>query len=562
MLRIFDWMAGKDQGPESKSEPFEPPTINNSYQQQAWAYIEGIARRMAGLTQGSRNDSQNMGAYKAFRIAIGAGIDLDKVEDIIYEANVANGQVADDGDKQVRDTNRSARNSAETAGPVYLSQNATDYGNTTFDASDLIGEQPAPEPAAGSSGGGGGSGIDYIFEAEGDFWERPSLAEIRRSALVRGAAPWAVLGTCAARALATVAPRIVLPPVIGGRGSLNMFVALCTKSGGGKGASSAVAKELVPNVPRERNVGSGEGIVGAFYTQTAAGMEFHESVMFNASEVDTLVSMRSRAGDTSSQILRQGFSGETLGFSYITRGRDVHVEEHTYRMTLVVAVQPARAGGLLADAGGGTPQRFMWFPASDPRIELSDLDENAHLFQLTIPSPGKWQYPMTIRIPDEVRQTIKEHHVLRNKGAVDALDGHALFCREKFAFALAVLDGRTEMNEEDWRLSGIAAEVSSRTRAWVADEMHTAQSEEAAEKGRLLGVQLAESDAQKNLRSQECTQRVARWVLKKLEDGPKTKGELNRALSGRDRVWLPGAIAGLQGASLIEQDSEKRWVRK
>ena len=93
-------------------------------QQRVWSYIEGIAGRQALLTEGSRNDAENSGAYKAFRLALGVGISLDEVEAIIFHANKLNGQVADDGERQVRQTVASARSSAERDGPEYLEPRA------------------------------------------------------------------------------------------------------------------------------------------------------------------------------------------------------------------------------------------------------------------------------------------------------------------------------------------------------------------------------------------------------------------------------------------------------
>ena len=60
------------------------------------------------------------------------------------------------------------------------------------------------------------------------------------------ASPWAVLAYTAARALAQVRPGIMLPPLIGGPGSLNWFAAIAAASGGGKGAAIAAARHLVP----------------------------------------------------------------------------------------------------------------------------------------------------------------------------------------------------------------------------------------------------------------------------------------------------------------------------
>lgn len=407
------------------------------------------------------------------------------------------------------------------------------------------------------------TGAGRPTDAENDFWTaRPSLDHIYTTALSRMCAPWAVLAHCAARALTGVRPNATLPALIGGRGSLNWFAAVAAPSGGGKGSSAALARELIPDPIRERNMGSGEGIIGAFYrpgTKTEPP-EINEAVLFTADEVDTLAAMNNRSGSTTMSILRSGFAGETLGFSYITRGRDVHLEAHSYRMTLVISVQPARAGALLDDHGGGTPQRFQWFPGTDPRI--TDTPEHVDVYPLVLPSPSNWLYPKTITIPAEARAAILTERAKAARGEQDAIDGHAMFVREKFAVALALLDGRVDVDAEDWRLSGIAAEVSRRTREWVAGQLAGAADLEAEERGRLLGVTYSASEDEKAQRAAKRANRLGRWVLDKLEAGPVSQRDLDRAVASRDRIWLRGVLEQLHGAGAISRDDEGRWVRQ
>jgi hypothetical protein len=284
--------------------------------------------------------------------------------------------------------------------------------------------------------------------------------------------PWAVLGCCAARTLAQVRPNATLPGLIGGPGSLNWFAAIAARSGGGKGSTNAVARQLIPNGVMVRNVGSGEGMINAYKTKTGT----LESILFNVDEVDTLTALKNRSGSTMMGIIRSAFAGESLGFAYVAREGE-HLEPHSYRLTLVVGVQPARAGDLMADAAGGTPQRFQWFPGTDARVTADTgwADPSA---ELELPHPSIWQYPREIRIPAEAEQFIREEQARRSRGEVDALDGHAAFVREKFAFALAVMDGGHEITSEDWRLSGIAARVSDATRTWVLAELETAAAAE------------------------------------------------------------------------------------
>ena len=113
--------------------------------------------------------------------------------------------------------------------------------------------------------------------------------------------------------LTLIPPHIKLPPLIGGPGSLNWFAAVVSKSGDGKGAAESVAIELVPGVPIVRNLGSGEGIVKA-YGPDADGKPNHPAVMFNVAEIDTMEALKQRSASTTMPILRDGFSGGTLGF--------------------------------------------------------------------------------------------------------------------------------------------------------------------------------------------------------------------------------------------------------
>lgn len=338
--------------------------------------------------------------------------------------------------------------------------------------------------------------LESVFDLERGFWlARDSLQDIYLAALSRMCSPWAVLGYCAAMALAHVRPNTVLPPIIGGKGSLNWFCAVAARSGGHKSSAEAVARELLPECVFTRNLGSGEGLVDAYQSKPSAENPngTRESVMFIADEADAMNALTSRVGSTLSSTLRTAFTGGTLGFSY--RGNKTHVEAHSYRLTLVVNIQPGRAGTLLDDQLGGMLQRFMWFPATDPRVTSQVPLTPA---RLTIPDPSAWHYPQELKVPYETIELIRDAAVRRNRGDTDLLDGHALFAREKLAFALAVLDGRDVMNSEDWRLAGIASRVSDFTRSWVADQLEQARHEENIRRGTDDGVRRMAASAEQS----------------------------------------------------------------
>lgn len=408
-----------------------------------------------------------------------------------------------------------------------------------------------------------------IFEVEDDFWTATTaLKMVYDTAMARMVSPWAVLCYVSARLLYLVPSSVELPNLIG-RGSLNWFGMVVDRSGGGKTAAASAATELVqpmfPTKILERNPGSGEGIITSYYdppVPPAKKPTRREAVMFTTDEIDALTAMGQRQGGTTLALLRQGFSGSQLGFAYATKGRDLHVEANTYRMTFVMNAQPARCGAIMADHGGGTPQRFMWFPANDFRISRAQADENYAPPGIPIPHGLALLGRKIIQIPAEARELIWSTRERQGKGEANPMDGHAVFCREKFAYALALMDGRVDMGAEDWRLSGIAAEVSSRTREWVQYELAQYQEIEATEQGRIRGVGYAAADEEKAHQVGKKARRVQDWIIKRLRDiGPQTQRELDRAVASRDRAILKGAIDNLVADELIAfNQAENTWV--
>jgi hypothetical protein len=379
----------------------------------------------------------------------------------------------------------------------------------------------------------------HLAEIERGFWDsRESLRMVYQTSMARLSPPWSVLCFCAARALTMVRPNVTLPPLIGGAGSLNWFGALVAESSGGKTTSLGAAEHLVPGYLTEGFAGSGEGILAEYGRPDEEGVPENEAVMFIVDEIDSLFSMNGRSGSTTMSILRSGFSGTSTGFSYAAKDKKRRLRKHSYRMTMVCGVQPMRAGWLLSDASGGTPQRFMWFPAKDARISADRPWESS---PLELPKPGEFQYPRQLVLPPEAEKLIVDEQVKRQQGVVDALDGHAVYCREKFAYALTILDGRTEMNSEDWELSGIAADISTYTREMVIDTVHAALRQDAAERGVLRGVENEAADVEKLHAQIKRGQRVLKWVLHKLDaaDGGRlSQKKLVEGIAGRDRPTL------------------------
>lgn len=311
-----------------------------------------------------------------------------------------------------------------------------------------------------------------------DFWDaRPVLKTIQQWARSRRVGPWSLLGAILATVVSRVDPKVSLPAIVGGRGSINFYAALVGVSGGGKSASISTGHDALDvRADRlyrweQRSLGSGEGLSAAFVErikgENGSEIVHHtDGVLAEAPEVDQLAALGSRSGATLMPELRKAWVGEGLGFQNRDRSTSLPVAAHSYRLGLILGVQPARSAALLDDAAGGTPQRFVWFSTEDP-----DAPAKAP----TAPAPIKWQNPGIDVLPevDGVRymqvcdvawETIEQAALARLRGDVHALDGHALFSRLKVAAGLSLLEMRGGVNESDWELAGFVMQHSDQTR--------------------------------------------------------------------------------------------------
>lgn len=396
------------------------------------------------------------------------------------------------------------------------------------------------------------------------FWtERETLRHIHTFARARRVAPWAVLGYVLARVVTATSPAIALPPLIGGYASLNLFVAIVGASGAGKGAAGATARDAIDvGDITTLNPGSGEGLIHAYVRRVKGELDHHTTaVLFNVPEIDTLAAVGARQGSTVMPILRSGWSGEQIGTQTADISRRVHVPEHKYRMCMVAGVQPGRASALLDDEDGGTPQRFLWLPATDPTIPDAAPSAPA---QLTINTKARIEADgfvngdgiQAMTVCDKATRTIEQAHLDRARGKGDAIDGHALLTRLKVAAALALLDERRDITEDDWRLSRVITRVSDATRAGVVAHRQAAaaQANEARAKG----------DAHRQIivsetLAAEAAKRVARGIMRHLSSGELKWNEAAKKFSSEDRrKYFQAAIDSLLQAGQIAVDEDER----
>ncbi|EIT89478.1 hypothetical protein [Mycobacteroides abscessus] len=531
---LFENMARAGIGlrPEHKPAPKRPAATTDAAPYYR-AALEQEMVAMASTGEGRRNDQLNTSAFNLGQLVPHGLDELEVIDALSAAARSTAGTPMTE--REIERTIRSGLESGKAL-PRYAPE------NPGFTATVAPSEPPAGPPPP----------FD-VRAAEGGFWEsRASLKTVYDAALSGMCSPWAVLACCAARALAVVDPHIKLPAIVGAKGgSLNWFAMLAAESGGGKSTAMEIAEELIPFQVKTMNLGSGEGLIEAFGERDDDGrikdpITGHRSILFSVDEIDSYSAVAGRSGSTVMPILRTAFTGGTLGFAYRKGNRLPTLPSHSYRMTLVCAAQPGRTRAMFADAVGGTPQRFMWFPATDPRITGLRPRFNGSLH---LPPVTDWQYPTTLRVPAECEGLIVNTRAAQARGETAALNSHALFAREKFAYALAILDGRSAMNSEDWRLSGVAAAVSDAVRQWVLDQLAASEAEEARQKGRLQGVAKSAADIEKAVEDgalmARCIAKVSELLEKAGDDGY-TAREIRHKLTKRLQPFTEQALVFLQ----------------
>lgn len=395
------------------------------------------------------------------------------------------------------------------------------------------------------------------LDPESVFWEaRPELAAVRQYARAAMASPWAVLGCTLARVALSVPPVVVLPPLgndASAVASLNLFVGLVAPSGVGKGVATRAAEGFLSIPPGggrlivERPLGSGEGMAHVFTDTDDDGEDTPavHSVWFDVPEVDTLTALVGRKASTLASEVRKMFTGEGLGFQNADATRRKIVPAHSYRAALVAGVQPRKAGPLLDDAAGGTPQRFLWMPATDPGApdELPPAPE-----PLTWTSPvlctEQRRVHLNVAAPIKARLQAERRARLREELTDD--NGQQSLVRLKVAALLALLARRTDVSESDWSLADYVMGISDHTR----NRMREALRADAAHAVRERAEARAAFDEHQD---DAVVRRTAEKILARLSTDAVPSSTVRSGLGKNLREYFEAAADALIARGLVER---------
>lgn len=219
---------------------------------------------------------------------------------------------------------------------------------------------------------------------------------------------------------------------------------------------------------------------------------------------------------------------------------------------MVMGVQTSKAGPLLADADGGTPWRFLWFPTYDwdapedlpdcaePKIQLSwpGDDDPAYLSAEEQWNPRRRR----MRVCDTARKEMLKERQRRNWRMPADHPPHHLFIQLKMAAAISIIrgDGR-EVTEDDWSRAGLAMRVSDWQRAEVEGASRQKAHEQTVAQGMADGTRVSVSEEIVHVKR---VKRVGELILRNLEKlGPMDAAEIKReVLNSRDYDYLDEAL--------------------
>lgn len=387
---------------------------------------------------------------------------------------------------------------------------------------------------------------DPVFLSE-EFWAaRPVFAHLRRVAWSAMESPEGVLVAALALTIARVMPNVMLPAHVGVEASLNLMTVIAGASADGKSVCRKLAEATLKfegdiETVHRFNPSSGQGIAGQFQTlrgaergQPKTMVRTRYRAIANVEESDTLAQLAANPTSTLSSELRKGAMGEDLGFSNIGETQ-TNLPEHSYRLVLMMCLQPSLGAWLLGDEQGGLPQRFLWCSVRDPRV-VRDV-ERPGVFPLRLPTEamidpisGVPRGRFIMGSTNTIRDEIQEAKVIRKERGDESgpdFDGHAMLTRLKVAGGLALMDGRLGINDEDWALSEVLMAMSTAARGIVqaAVAAAAARNNEQNARARGRGRIIEESVVTDTVKSR-CRERV----LKILAETP---GILRRALHAR-----------------------------
>ena len=321
-------------------------------------------------------------------------------------------------------------------------------------------------------------------------------------------------------------------------------------------------------------LGSGEGIAHAFAERVPVVdrsgpkpktitrlVRVRDHALIADAEGSALAAHQGRSGATIGPVLLSAFSGEPLLSAYSKRGHDNAVdfdlEPLSYRLGIILGIQPDVAGHYLDQAGMGWPQRLLWTTVHGPLPEtVSGLVD-----------PLGWKRPpdpvdrVEIDVDEGISAQLRDQMRTYRESGGNPLDSHAGLLRLKVAAAFHVLLNPglpPEVTMDDWGLAGVVVAASDLVRELAQSHV--------SEQAKAVIRQRAEMRAHEQVAAQRATdrdqvERVARGLVRIAQRHLAEHGDehwcsgsacLRRGVAGRDRAWFEDAVEYAVERELLE----------
>lgn len=463
---------------------------------------------------------------------------------------------------------------------------------------DLVEIEPAAESAAADIAAG--AETPRLFNLPEEFWgSRELFKVIRQQARADGTSPDGVLGAVLARISGMVSHDLKFHS--GKLGTFNLFVNIVAPTGIGKTEAMRSAQRVVlappyltdmhGEVDQEKfrdgwGLGSGEGLVEAYMgmvekdtgevyrygpnkgepkTKPIKAQVRHNAFLF-LDEGETLNKMLERRGATIGQAIRTMWTGAGTGSANAQQETSRHLADGSYALGLLIGWQPRSAQLLIADAPGGTPQRFLWLSAIDPDMPEWPDEPPEPLRPALCDADGR---PLTgvVHFPPEVKRSLRAHlrdkHLTADGG--DELHSHEPLMRCKVAALLCLLDGRNVVDADDWRFAGMIWQVSCAVRDRLV-EFGRQQAERERAARELDETRMATARELARVQVSADVERVARRIWKIVRVADSDFRELKRAAvkkdkMGRDKPLFDAALIHARSMGWISTDESDGVLR-
>ncbi|MCB0914361.1 MAG: bifunctional DNA primase/polymerase [Actinobacteria bacterium] len=316
--------------------------------------------------------------------------------------------------------------------------------------------------------------VRQVKRDEGLWSRRPFLAHLAAEAKFRMVSPWALLAAVLTRTSAEVDPHVQLPDVVVAASSLNLFSCILGYPGQGKSGTASAADELRLWEATAFDFGSTEGLID-IYVETVPWRKKDDDDVFTdpweripghfdlrqkvrrgyaeTDELSTFLGQTERAGNTIRGTLLSAYFAKRINPAY--RGNKAHLPTHRYRLAWLVGAQVDLAWKVIDQQDVGLPQRLLWASSREPQPEIG-APKPEGLLPWKVPAdaqmPGVVRY---IDVPDAIVDEVRQVRARVVAATSADLGSHRMLTRLRVAALLALIEGRYNIDDEDWHLSDL-----------------------------------------------------------------------------------------------------------